>query len=158
MVDRFKLLLDGVPYEIERQGHLLLVDGQEFSYTIKGNSVTVQGSAHTVEIRGNTVTVDGIAYPFETIGSAEQKTEKTRRTPTLSVAGQSGAITAIMPGLVIKVLKKEGERIEVGEVVLILEAMKMQNELRANKSGVIKKLNVKEGESVEIRQVLAIIE
>jgi pyruvate carboxylase subunit B len=62
-----------------------------------------------------------------------------------------------MPGLVAKVLKKEGDRIEVGDVVLILEAMKMQNELRANKSGVIKKLNVREGESVEMRQILAII-
>lgn len=158
MVDRFKLLLDGVTYEIERQGNLLLVDGQEFSYTIKGNSVTVHGNAHTVEIGGSTVTVDGIAYPFETIGRAEQKTEKTRSTPTLSVAGQSGTITAVMPGSVIKVLKKEGERTEVGEVVLILEAMKMQNELRANKSGVIKKLNVREGDSVEIRQILATIE
>lgn len=155
MVDKFKLMLDGAPYEIERQGNLLLVDGQEFSYTIKGNSVTVQGNTHTVEISGNTATVDGIAYPFEAMGHAEQKT---RKTATSSAAGQADAITAIMPGLVAKVLKKEGDRIEVGDVVLILEAMKMQNELRANKSGVIKKLNVREGESVEMRQILAIIE
>lgn len=158
MVDRFKLMLDGAPYEIERQGNLLLVDGQEFSCTIKGNSVTVQGNTHTVEISGNTVTVDGIAYPFEALGHAKQKMEKTRKTATFSAAGQADAVTAIMPGLVVKVLKKEGDRIEVGDVVLILEAMKMQNELRANKSGVIKKLNVREGESVEMRQILATIE
>jgi biotin carboxyl carrier protein len=158
MVDRFKLVLDAVPYEIERQGNLLLVEGQEFPYKIKGNSVTVQGNTHTVEISGNTATVDGVVYPFEAMWHAERKTEKTRKTATFSAAGQTGAITAIMPGLIIKVLKKEGDRIEAGEVVLILEAMKMQNELRANRSGVIKKLNVREGDSVEMRQILAIIE
>jgi hypothetical protein len=45
-----------------------------------------------------------------------------------------------------------------GEVILILEAMKMQNELRANQSGIIKQINVGEGESVGMRQVLAVIE
>ena len=39
--------------------------------------------------------------------------------------------------MIIRVLKKEGDRVEAGEVILILEAMKMQSELRANKSGVI---------------------
>jgi biotin carboxyl carrier protein len=42
-----------------------------------------------------------------------------------------------VPGLIIRVLKKEGDRVEAGEVILILEATKMQSELRANKSGVI---------------------
>jgi len=43
-------------------------------------------------------------------------------------------------------------------VVIILEAMKMQNELHARQSGVVKQINVKQGESVEMRQVLAVIE
>jgi biotin carboxyl carrier protein len=63
-----------------------------------------------------------------------------------------------MPGLVIKINKKVGERVEAGEVVMILEAMKMQNELQARQSGVIKQISVKQGESVEMRQVLAVIE
>jgi biotin carboxyl carrier protein len=45
------------------------------------------------------------------------------------------------PGLVVKVLKKEGDRVQAGELVLILEAMKMQNELRASQSGVVKQIN-----------------
>ena len=79
MVDRFKLMLDAVPYEIERRGNLLLVDGQEFSFAIKDTLVTVQGNAHKVELSGGTATVDGIAQPFEVIGLAEQKPRWTRK-------------------------------------------------------------------------------
>lgn len=158
MVEKFKLVLDAVPYEIEHQGNLLLVDGQEFSCASEGDSVTVQGNTHTVEISGNTATVDGVTYPFEIIGLEEQKPRKARKATTLSTAAEAGAIIAIMPGLVVKVLKKVGDRVEVGEVVLILEAMKMQNELRVSKAGAIKQINVREGESVGMRQVLAIIE
>jgi biotin carboxyl carrier protein len=67
-------------------------------------------------------------------------------------------ITAVMPGLVIKINKKVGDRVEVGDVVMILEAMKMQNELQARQAGVVKQISVKQGESVEMRQVLAVIE
>jgi biotin carboxyl carrier protein len=158
IVDRFKLMLDGVPYEIERKGNVLLVNKQEFPWTINGNSVSVGGNAHTVKLSGSTATVDDIIYPIQALGLEEQKPGKTRKAATIAVAEEAGVIRAIMPGLVIKVLKKERDHVKPGDVVIILEAMKMQNELRAKQSGVIKQINVKEGESVEIRQVLAIIE
>ena len=157
MVNKFKLVLEGVSYEIERKGELILVNGIEFPAAIKDNTVTVGGNAHTVELRGNSATVDGIAFPIETQGIQESRPGKTR-TATTAAAEAAGAITAIMPGLVIQINKKEGERVDEGEVVIILEAMKMQNELHAKRSGVIKQINVKQGESVEMRQVLAIIE
>ena len=158
MVDRFRLVLDAVPYEIERQGDMVLVDGQEFSFTVKGNSVVVQGNAHEVKLSGGTATVDGVAHPFEIMGLAGQKPNETRKAYPVLTGSEASAVKAIMPGLIVKVLKKEGDRVEAGEVVFILEAMKMQNELRANKSGVIKRINARERESVGIRQVLAIIE
>jgi len=73
-------------------------------------------------------------------------------------APMTGAITAIMPGLIIKINNQVGDRVEVGQVVFVLEAMKMQNELHAKRAGVVKQINVKPGESVEMRQVLAVIE
>ena len=158
MVDRFRLVLDAVPYEIERQGDVVLVDGQEFSFTVRGNSVVVQGNAHEVKLSGGTATVDGVTHPFEITGLAGQKPNETRKTYPVLTGSEASAVKAIMPGLIVKVLKKEGDRVEAGEVVFILEAMKMQNELRANKSGVIKRINARERESVGIRQVLAIIE
>ncbi len=157
-MNRFKLVLDGVPYDIERKGDLILVNGIEFPWTLKDNTVTVAGNAHTVELRGNTATVDGIAFAVETQGLEEPRPGKARKAASDSAADAAGAVTAIMPGLVIQILKQEGERVEAGEVVIILEAMKMQNELRARRSGVVKQINVKVGESVEMRQVLAVIE
>ena len=47
---------------------------------------------------------------------------------------------------------------EVGETVIVLEAMKMQNDLQARTAGVITQMNVKQGENVEMRQVLCVIE
>ncbi len=157
MVNKFRLVLEGVPYEIERKGDLLLVNGQEFPWSTNGNTVNVGGNAHTVQVQGNSASVDGIAYPIEAQGLEEPKPSRARKAATVA-ADEAGAITAIMPGLVIKINKKEGERVEAGEVVIILEAMKMQNELHARQSGVVKQINVKQGESVEMRQVLAVIE
>ncbi len=157
MVDKFKLTLEGVPYEIERKGDLLLVNGLEFPWKIDGKSVSVAGNPHIVEVASNSATVDGIAYPIEVVGLEEPKQTK-RKAAAGAAVDEAGAISAIMPGLIVKILKKEGDHVEAGEVVLILEAMKMQNELHAKKSGALKQLMVKQGETVEMRQVLAIIE
>ena len=157
MVSKFKLVLEGVPYEIERKGELILVNGVEFPWTINGDTVSVSGNAHTVKVQGNSATVDGIAFPVEAIGLEEPKASKARKAAA-SAGEEAGAIAAVMPGLIIKINKKEGDRVEAGEVVLILEAMKMQNEVHAKQSGVIKQMRVKVGESVEMRQVLAVIE
>ena len=157
MVNKFRLVLEGVPYEVERKGDLLLVDGQEFPWSLKDDTVNVGGNPHTVKVQGNSASVDGIAYSIEAQGLEEPKTGKARKTATAD-HDDLGVITAVMPGLVIKINKKVGERVEVGEVVMILEAMKMQNELQARQSGVIKQISVKQGESVEMRQVLAVIE
>lgn len=157
MVNKFKLVLEGVPYEIERKDELILVNGIEFPWAIKDNTVTVGGNAHTVELRGNSATVDGIALTIDPQGLEEPKPNKVRKA-AMAAADEAGAITAIMPGLIMKILKKEGDKVEVGELVIILEAMKMQNELHAKRSGVIKQIAVKPGESVEMRQVLAMIE
>jgi biotin carboxyl carrier protein len=158
MVNKFKLVLEGVPYEIERKGDLILVNGIEFPWTLKDNTVTVAGNAHTVKVQSNTAMVDGIAFPIEARGLEEPKSARSRRAATAAAAEEAGAITAIMPGLIIKINKQVGDRIEAGEVMFVLEAMKMQNELHAKRAGIVKQINVKRGESVEMRQVLAVIE
>jgi len=154
---KFKLTLEGVPYEIERKGDLLLVNGQEFPWKIDGKSVNVGGNPHIVEVVGNSATVDGIAYPIEVVGLEEPKSTR-RKAATAAAGDEAGALMAIMPGLIVKILKQVGDKVEAGDVVLILEAMKMQNELQAKQAGTIKQFLVKEGETVEMRQVLAIIE
>jgi len=59
-----------------------------------------------------------------------------------------------MPGLVVSITVSEGDKIEKGQVLIILESMKMQNELKSPKAGTIGRIRVKPGDSVEQRQPL----
>jgi biotin carboxyl carrier protein len=63
-------------------------------------------------------------------------------------------LRAPMPGLVVTILVTEGQSIKKGQVLLILESMKMQNELKSPRDGVIGRLRVKPGETVEQKQTL----
>ena len=63
-----------------------------------------------------------------------------------------------MPGKVVRVLVKEHEEVEAGQGVVVVEAMKMQNELKSVKKGLVKQILVAEGASVTAGEVLAIVE
>ncbi|HXA85985.1 MAG TPA: biotin/lipoyl-containing protein [Candidatus Dormibacteraeota bacterium] len=67
-------------------------------------------------------------------------------------------IKAPMPGKVVRVLAGVGTQVELGQSVIVIEAMKMQNELKAPKNGVVKKINVAEGAAVDAGQALAEVE
>ena len=67
-------------------------------------------------------------------------------------------LRAPMPGLVLKFLVQPGDHIQPGDPVVILEAMKMENEIHSPKTGVVKSVEIKIGNSVEKNQLLAIIE
>jgi biotin carboxyl carrier protein len=63
-----------------------------------------------------------------------------------------------MPGLVIKVLVSPGDRVAAGDVVVVLEAMKMENEICSPKDGTVREVRVRAGESVQQSQALVVIE
>jgi biotin carboxyl carrier protein len=67
-------------------------------------------------------------------------------------------IKAPMPGKVVRILAGVGDQVESGQSVIVIEAMKMQNELKAPKNGVLKKINVAEGAAVDAGQALAEVE
>jgi biotin carboxyl carrier protein len=67
-------------------------------------------------------------------------------------------LTAPMPGKVVRVLVSEGVEVDVGVGVLVVEAMKMQNEIKSPKKGTIQKILVSEGAAVNSGDVLAIVE
>ncbi len=72
--------------------------------------------------------------------------------------GISGGLKSPMPGKIFKVLKKIGDKVEKGETILILEAMKMEHSIRADVNGVIKKISFKEGELVQGGVILVELE
>ena len=67
-------------------------------------------------------------------------------------------LTAPMPGKIVRVLVRQGTEVEAGAGVLVVEAMKMQNEIKSPKKGMIQKILVAEGAAVNAGDVLAIVE
>ena len=66
-------------------------------------------------------------------------------------------LTAPMPGKIVKVLVAVGDAVEAGKGVLVMEAMKMENELKANRAGTVQEIRVKEGQAVEMGALLLVI-
>jgi len=78
-------------------------------------------------------------------------------------AGEAGSegrvsLTARMPGKVVRLLAEAGSTVHAGQGILVLEAMKMQNEVRAPKSGRLAEIHVREGQTVGAGELLAVIE
>jgi biotin carboxyl carrier protein len=82
--------------------------------------------------------------------------ERERAAHAAAAHGPAGprTLNAAMPGIVISVLAKEGDSVEAGAALLILEAMKMQNEVRAEAAGVVKRIFVEAGKTVSAGQPL----
>lgn len=70
----------------------------------------------------------------------------------------SGSLNSPMPGKIFKVIKNVGEEVKKGDTILILEAMKMEHSIRADKDGVVKKIHFQVGELVQGGAVLASVE
>ena len=90
----------------------------------------------------------------------EDERERRLRASAGGVVAQSGTfhLKAPMPGLVVAVPVSEGQEVKTGEVLLILESMKMQNELKAPRDGVVGRILVAAGDSVEQRQKMLSVE
>ncbi|WP_448378734.1 biotin/lipoyl-containing protein [Fervidobacterium sp.] len=90
----------------------------------------------------------------------ESKLAKQESAPvsTSSESGGGAKIVSPMSGVILKVLVSEGQKVEYGQKVVILEAMKMENDIVSDKPGIVKKIYVKEGDNVDTGQVLVELE
>ena len=75
---------------------------------------------------------------------------------TVEVEGRL-QILAPMPGKIVRVLVKQGEPVQAGQGIVVVEAMKMQNEVRSRKTGTVEKLLVAEGKTVNAGELLAVV-
>ncbi|WP_202318717.1 biotin/lipoyl-containing protein [Archaeoglobus neptunius] len=87
-----------------------------------------------------------------------------RREPVTPSAGPSevreelkDAVTSMLPGVVLKILVKSGDRVKAGDPIVIIESMKMENEIVSPKDGVVSEILVKEGQRIEAGDILAVI-
>lgn len=151
----FNLELDGTTYKIVVDGNSILVNGQPFVVGFEGDQVLVDGIPYQVALEDNKAVVGGIAYDLGVTGLEEEKAGP--RSVAAAVASE-GSVTAIMPGKIIRLLVAEGDEVAEGAVICILEAMKMENELKAPIAGTVQRVYVQPGQDVEMGMVLAEIE
>jgi biotin carboxyl carrier protein len=121
------------------------------SLLIEGHSYEVH---RTTTAQGMQISINGEDFPVEV------RDPRSLRARKRAGAGTEGPkkITASMPGKVVRVLAPEGTHVEAGQGVVVIEAMKMQNELKSPKAGVVKKINAAEGATVNAGDPLAVIE
>jgi biotin carboxyl carrier protein len=91
---------------------------------------------------------------FYSVQVMDERERRLRATDLDTVESGEFTLKAPMPGLIIAVQVEEGQQVEKGTNLIILESMKMQNELRSPRSGKVSRLRVRSGESVEQKQIL----
>ncbi len=166
-----KLNIDGKSYEVELQPEAVLVGGVSYKTTVLHDNgeatVRVAGRPYKVKVKDEkTVIVDGRQFTVELHVngngngngrvSAVRKVVKPVKAP--ANGSEKGGVLAPMPGKVMQLRVKEGERVASGAVLMILEAMKMMNEIKAPAEGVVKRVAVAAGQTVQNGDVLAVIE
>jgi glutaconyl-CoA/methylmalonyl-CoA decarboxylase subunit gamma len=116
------------------------------------------GAARLVDVDGAapdlTVTVDNVSVPLK-LQSARAKVAGRAAAPAKT--GPS-AVQSPMPGKVVKLLVAAGDAVKAGQGVVVVEAMKMENELKSTRDGTVKAVAVKEGQPVEAGQTLLTLE
>jgi biotin carboxyl carrier protein len=131
--------------------------------TASGWSLLVDGKIYAVDVDPGKadgellVEVRGLTVPVKVLDPRRQILETARKTHTRSSSGPQ-PINAPMPGKVVKILVKPGDTVTLGQPIAVVEAMKMENELKAPRDGKITTVHVSEGQAVDGQTALMTIE
>lgn len=147
ILDERHITIDGKPYTVDFDS---ISDQPVYSLLVDGHSY--EAYVYTVEEEGLQVLLHGSLYP----ALVEDEREKRLRAQSGSGVAERGEfhLKAPMPGLVVALPVGEGQAVAKGEVLVILESMKMQNELKAPRDGTVARIRIAVGDSVEQRQTL----
>ena len=121
---------------------------------MKNYRITVNGTAYDVAVE-ETSAGSAAAAPAAPAPKAAPKAAAPAPAPAASGAQGSVVVAAPMPGKILSVKSQAGASVKKGEVILILEAMKMENEIVAPQDGTVASINVATGDSVEAGDTLA---
>ncbi|MCG8525470.1 MAG: biotin/lipoyl-binding protein [Opitutales bacterium] len=132
------------PIEVDKNTYDVKIEETDLSGSMKTVMINHRIYRVSVKKRGDgfpeEVILKGVPYKVDI-----DRIESTRYRPPASPKNIPGDVSASMPGQVINVLVNEGESVEEGQAILILEAMKMENEILAPKAGKLKSIASKEG-------------
>ena len=141
---------------------------KEYNLKINGTEYTV--NIKSIEDNIASLTVNGSPYEVEVHGVATRPTKvvsKGVQTPTMqsdepvvkpvSVSGSAHPLKSPLPGVLLDVMAREGDTVKAGQTLMVLEAMKMENNIEADRDGVIESIRVRKGDSVLEGDVLLTI-
>jgi pyruvate carboxylase subunit B len=124
--------------------------------TAGGYTVTVNGQSYAVEVKGDKATVNGKSYDI-TVKDGAETAAPAKAGAVAKESADSIAIKAPMPGKVMRINAKVGEHISSGGILLVIEAMKMEVEIKSSISGTVSSIAVNIGDQVTAGQALASI-
>jgi biotin carboxyl carrier protein len=165
---KYEVLIEGNPHEVEMErterGFDCVVNGEAFRLDVVMTARDVLSILHNgrhyeakreYSLLGETHIIVG----SERFG-AEVRDPRSLRSRRAAAGAEAGPakIIAPMPGIVIRLLVSQGDEVVAGQGVVVVEAMKMQNELKSSKKGKVTRVVVKEGAAVNAGDLLAIVE
>jgi biotin carboxyl carrier protein len=142
--DQWRISLDGEP-----------VDADVAEIAPHTLSIVLRGESHEIRVARSSDGLLNVQTGLRefTAEVTDQRSWRGRRLGHVEVQGRQ-QITAPMAGKVVRLLVKSGEKVEVGQGLLVVEAMKMQNEIRSTKSGTVERLWAEEGQAVNAGETL----
>jgi biotin carboxyl carrier protein len=166
---KYNVLINGAPRTVdlirpadEPSEFTATIDGRK----VKGNAIEIKRGLYSILMNGRSleVRVEEVAgCLLVRTANRESRVEildprswRGARGGGIDLAGRQ-QIAAPMAGKVVRVLAAQGQRVEAGQGLLVVEAMKMQNEIFSPKTGIVERLHAKEGQTVEAGEILAVI-
>lgn len=161
---RFQVSIGGKSYELEltqmQDAWDCRIDGRSVEIDVRAISPEVlsilrDGKSYVVRQGSNqTITVGEHSYE---VSLADPRSWRSRQMTSGGTVGPQ-RLKASMPGKVVRVLETPGAHVKAGQGIVVIEAMKMQNELRSPRDGRITAILVQEGKAVNAGEVVAVVE
>ena len=126
------------------------------AYLLKFGNKVFEITAHKIEKEKYGVLIDGCYFDALVRTQLQESVSELQKSKNIS--DKKISIKAPMPGLLLKLKKNIGDHVKAGEPLLILEAMKMENEIRSPANGIVKEIFFKEGQSVEKNSIILTFE
>jgi biotin carboxyl carrier protein len=141
------------------------INGHEYEVavgSVEGGvaKVSVNGTNYEVEVQSNTLIKPRPAKPVHVAPATYSATAPVSpaKIDQSAPAGSASPLKSPLPGVILEVKVREGETVKAGQLLMILEAMKMENNIDAHKAGVVKSIVKRQGDSVLEGDVLLTIE
>ena len=161
--DHWRVELDGREIAVsvvetgspERRNH-----GESGRWSMLVGTTSYDIAFETAPAGGLIVHVNGIAVTLAVVeqsGSPKPRGKAARGGGAANAGGGPRAVVAPMPGRIVKVLVQPGETVQARQGLVVVEAMKMENEVRAPHAGIVGEVRVREGSSVEANAVLVVL-